>query len=674
MANLLIHESSPYLLQHAHNPVNWRAWNEETIHIAQSQDKLLLISIGYSSCHWCHVMERECFENEEAARIMNKYFICVKVDREERPDIDAIYMQAIQMMTGHGGWPLNCFALPDGRPFYGSTYFPLEQWISTLENIYDLFKHKKSDLETYADRLTKGIIQNQLFVQDSLYSKHQTNDVLKNSISKQKQLFDDINGGMNRAPKFPMPVYYSFLLHYALQNNDEALKKFVFNTLEKMSWGGIFDQIGGGFARYSTDIYWKVPHFEKMLYDNAQLVSLYSVAYRFNPNNNYKESIVKTIRFITSVFDNKKGGYFSAIDADSEGQEGKFYIWSQEELKNLLPADEYEIFARYYNVNNTGHWEHNNYILLRTQNDEEFCKKEKIELRILIDLKEKWHYLLNNSRNKRIWPEIDDKTISSWNALMLSAFVDAFKALNQKEYLNKAIALYHFIIANQWQDNGKLWHSYKNGKSSINGFLEDYALCAFSFIKLYEATGNVQILLRAKDLLEYALQHFYDPNDGLFYFTENSGERLVARTKETMDDVIPSSNSVMGHVLFMLGIYFEEEKYTQMAERMCSNFYKEIESYGSSFSNWALLLMRIHAPLVQIAVPEKHYEQTIIDTENKQSVLFYYPYCLKNNSVLPFVEDKADSADKYFLCIEKTCNLPYHSKNDLMDAMKINNY
>ena len=376
--NNLINESSPYLLQHAHNPVNWYPWNETTLKKAQKENKLILISIGYAACHWCHVMEEESFEDEEIAKIMNENFICIKVDREERPDVDQIYMNAVQILNQRGGWPLNCFALPTGEPIWGGTYFQKENWKNILLNIDQIFQQEPDKFYNQAEQLTEAIKKSEavkLNVKKHNYNKNLITEI----VEKWKQDFDKTHGGNNRSPKFPIPNTYKFLIKYAHLFQDKEIKNIIDVTLTKMAYGGIFDQIGGGFARYSTDIYWKIPHFEKMLYDNGQLVSLYSQAYQLSKNPIYKEVVFKTLNFINREMTNKNGGFFSSLDADSEGEEGKYYVWKEKELKEILKTD-YEIISSYYNVNNKGLWENGNYILLINKNKKEIANKFNISL------------------------------------------------------------------------------------------------------------------------------------------------------------------------------------------------------------------------------------------------------------------------------------------------------
>ena len=422
--NKLIEESSPYLLQHAHNPVNWYPWGEEAFKKAEEEDKPIIISIGYSSCHWCHVMEEESFEDEEVARLMNERFISIKVDREERPDIDSLYMGAVQLITGRGGWPLNAFALPDGRPFYGGTYFPKKDWIIVLTYLADLYENMKSQAVGNAEIIEKEIQDSSLQLLDTRKIELSVND-LNTAVSKMKDTFDTVNGGINGAPKFPMPSLYHFLLSYAYLQDDAEIKDFTTLTLDKMAYGGIYDQIGGGFARYSTDEAWKVPHFEKMLYDNAQLVSLYADAYRYTKSELYRDVVYDTLRFVKESFTSPEGVFYSALDADSEGEEGKYYVWTEKELKQIL-GDDYPTARDYYGIGTEGFWdeitrlgssfattEEGNNILLRPNSSlESDFPKETLE-RIRTRLKKE--------RDKRIPPGLDDKSLTSWNALMISA-------------------------------------------------------------------------------------------------------------------------------------------------------------------------------------------------------------------------------------------------------------
>jgi hypothetical protein len=666
MANLLVHESSPYLLQHANNPVNWRAWNDETLALAKSQQKLILVSIGYSACHWCHVMEKQCFENEEAARIMNKYFICIKVDREERPDIDAIYMQALQLMSGQGGWPLNCFTLPDGRPIYGGTYFPLEKWMAILENLQELFETNLSSMEDYATRLLNGIKQTQIYKVPAVKALD-FKEILGQSVANWKKHFDLTDGGTQRVPKFPMPCNYLFLLNYGLCYQISDILSHVFLTLDKMSMGGLFDQLGGGFARYSTDGIWKVPHFEKMLYDNAQLVSLYSKAYKHSGNKDYKAVVEKTLMFIEKEMTGELGEFYSALDADSEGEEGKYYVWNKKELEEHLGED-YKLFEKYYNINEIGYWEHDNYILYRVKTDTDFCKEYQITASELEQLHIKWQASLLAKRSYRTLPGLDDKILTSWNALMLKGYIDAYLAIANESYLEKALKTAHFIVNELFFDQKFLFHSYKKNKATINGFLEDYAFVAESFVSLYEVTGNEIWLVKAKQITDSAIENFYDVNDGLFFFNSVKDTPLIARQKEVQDNVIPSSNAVMANVLFHLGNYFEEDHYLEKSKKMVAYFYDEIKQYGSAYACWANLLMRFASPVVQVAIPAKDYQDTILKIQKaKYANLFLFK--IHHQATLPFIKDKLDKENFYY-CIDKVCSLPLNNQIELITAFE----
>ena len=375
--NDLVHETSPYLLQHAYNPVNWKAWNENTLKLAKAQNKLIVVSIGYSSCHWCHVMEEESFENDSIAKIMNDNFINIKVDREERPDVDKVYINAVQLMTGKGGWPLNCITLPDGRPVFGGTYFTKDQWSNILKDVSKLYKEDPDKVEEYAQRITEGIQTSELITLNKEEAVFKNEDIIT-AITLSKELLDTINGGFKGAPKFPLPNTLDYLLRYQHHFNDPVLFNYIEKSLTKMAFGGIYDQIGGGFSRYSVDDRWHVPHFEKMLYDNAQLVSIYSKAYLQKKNKLYENIVKETLAFIDAELNANNGAFYSSLDADSkdennELEEGVFYSWTKQELKTLLK--DYELFANYYNVNTSGFWEKDLYVLIRNQSDAEFAKK-----------------------------------------------------------------------------------------------------------------------------------------------------------------------------------------------------------------------------------------------------------------------------------------------------------
>ena len=516
-ANDLINETSPYLLQHAYNPVDWKAWSNTSLKLAEEQNKLIIISVGYSTCHWCHVMEEESFENDSVAKIMNANFINIKVDREERPDVDQVYMNAVQLMTGSGGWPLNCITLPDGRPVFGGTYFTKEQWTKILVDMSTLYKLNPEKVITYAERLTEGIRKSDLITVNTDNVEFNTSD-LAAYIKSWKTILDFKDGGQKKAPKFPMPSNLSFLLRHSFQNNDTQLQNFVITTLTKMADGGINDQIGGGFSRYSVDTKWHIPHFEKMLYDNAQLISLYSKAYQLTKDTYFKTVVKETIEFIKTDLTHSNGAFYSALDADSKTKEGEleegiFYSWTIEELQTLLKND-FRLFKDYYNINRKGLWEHGNYILLKKKTNSQVSKKHLISVPALQGEVKEWKIILKKQRDKRIRPGLDDKSLTSWNGLMLKGYIDAYMVFRKEKHLEIALKNANFIANVQMQKNGRLWHSYKNGRTTINAFLEDYALVSAAFIRLYEATFDPIWLIRAEKLVLYSLENFYDNNSG----------------------------------------------------------------------------------------------------------------------------------------------------------------
>lgn len=664
--NSLIRESSPYLLQHAHNPVNWYAWTEEALEKAKKEDKLILVSVGYSACHWCHVMEHESFEDETVAAIMNDHFVCIKVDREERPDIDQVYMLAVQLMTGHGGWPLNCFALPDGRPVYGGTYFPKQQWINILLNLTDLYNTEKEKALEYAVRLTEGIKLAEL-VKVRGEEEDFSAGMLDSSYENWKLRFDPVEGGPDKAPKFPLPNNYEFLLRYAhFSVNKKEIMEHVDLTLKKMAFGGIYDQAGGGFARYSVDHYWKVPHFEKMLYDNAQLVTLYSEAYKATKNELYKEVVFSTLEFIARELTSPEGGFYSALDADSEGVEGKYYVWQKEELQTIL-GDDFDVFADYFNVNERGSWEHGNYILLRHDDDETIAKRNNLTIEDLRKTITKSKARLLAVREKRVPPGLDNKILTSWNALMLKGYVDAYNAFGEERFLTVAKLNAEFLLA--YSFNGStLSHlaASPEGKERY-GFLEDYSFTIEALIALYQATNEERHLLVAADLMNYCIQHFQDKNSGMFFFTSDEDKALITRKTELSDNVIPASNSSIAKSLYILGHYFENDEYTRMSRKMLGSVLEEIADYGAGYSNWAMLLLYFVYPFHEVAIVGKS-----VDEKYRSFQKHYIPNTIfagsAGQSSLPLLKNRfVNDQTLIYVCTNKTCLAPV---NDVEKALQ----
>lgn len=671
--NDLINETSPYLLQHAHNPVNWKAWNNKTLEQAKAEKKLMVISVGYSACHWCHVMEKESFEDSTVAAVMNKNFISVKVDREERPDVDQIYINAVQLMTGSAGWPLNVVTLPDGRPVWGGTYFKKDAWINSLEKMQKLYNENPEKLYDYADKLEEGIKSMDLIsvnTDELNFNDFKTSDV----INTWQETFDKKYGGPNRAPKFMMPNNLEFLLRYGTKNNNKQIQEHVFLTLDNMAYGGVYDHIGGGFARYSTDIKWHVPHFEKMLYDNAQLVSLYSHAYQITKNPLYKEVVIETLEYIKREMTNSDGAFYSSLDADSvnkegELEEGTYYIYNKEELELQLKED-YLIFSEYYNINNYGKWEKENFVLIRKKSDQEITSEFSISLEELNQKKENWKQTLLLYRNNRPKPRLDDKTLTSWNALMIKGYVDAYKTFQVKEYLTAAQKNAQFLIDNQLQNNGALNHSYKDGKSSINGYLEDYAAVIEAFISLYEVTLNDKWINKAKELTDYTFEYFFNEEKSMFYFTSKEDEKLVTRNFEYRDNVIPASNSILAKNLLILSHHFDNEKYLTTSSKMLHNVQPEIESYPSGYSNW-LDLISNHQ--------ENFYEIVVVGADANKKVdelnAYYLPNILiagsTSESKKPLLDYRyVDGETLIYVCVNNACKLPVSETSEAINLIK----
>ena len=659
--NDLINETSPYLLQHAHNPVNWKPWNDKTLAQAKAENKLILISVGYAACHWCHVMERESFEDSLVAKVMNDNFISIKVDREERPDVDQVYMNAVQLMTGSGGWPLNAIALPDGRPVWGGTYFKKDQWMKVLNQISKIYAEDPSKLIEYADKLEEGIKSVDVVALNTEAAEF-TQDFVEGAVENWSKNFDNSKGGMNRAPKFMMPNNLHFLLRQAYQNNDTSLQEYVNLTLTQIAYGGVFDHVGGGFSRYSVDAKWHVPHFEKMLYDNAQLVSLYSDAYLITKNELYKNVVYETLGFVERELTNADGTFYSSLDADSdtpegELEEGAYYVWTKEELKTLLTND-YNLFADLYNVNNYGFWEHKNYVLIRKDTEEDIAKKHDISTQMLSQKIKRWKDLLLAEREKRSRPRLDDKVLTSWNALMIKGYTDAYRVFNEPKFLSAALKNANFIISKQLKEDGGLNHNYKNGKSTINGYLEDYALTVDAFLGLYENTLDEQWLRTAKNLTNYTFDHFFNDQSKMFYFTSDEDTALVTRNIEYRDNVIPASNSMMAKNLFKLSHYFDNEAYYNTATSMLNNVKPEMTKYPSGFSNWLDLMLNY---------TNNYYEVAIVgDLASEKIIAFnqtYIPNKLivgsKTENELPLLKNRyVDDETFIYVCVNKACKLP----------------
>jgi uncharacterized protein YyaL (SSP411 family) len=673
-SNDLIHETSPYLLQHAYNPVNWKAWNPKTLALAKKENKLIIISVGYSACHWCNVMEEESFENDSIAKIMNADFINIKVDREERPDVDKVYMNAVQLMTGSGGWPLNCIALPDGRPIYGGTYFTKDQWSKILISISKLYREEPQKAIEFAENLTKGIQESQLITLNKETPSFTKNEMIA-SINFWKDQMDTISGGFKGAPKFPMPNSLEFLLRYGYQFKDNSINNYVNNTLTKIAYGGINDQISGGFSRYSVDEKWHIPHFEKMLYDNAQLVSLYSKAYLKEQNDLYKNTVIETLNFIKEELTTENGAFYSSLDADSnnslgEKEEGAFYGWKEAELKQLLKKD-FSLFKDFYNINDFGFWQKDTYVLIRTQSKVEFSKEQNITLIALNEKVSRWKKVLIEAKNKRSKPNLDDKVLTSWNALMLQGYVDAYKALGDKEYLDIALKNANFLVNHQLRKDNGLNRNFKNGLSTINGYSEDYGTVIQSFISLYEVTLDEKWLTTSKNLIDVLFVDFFDEKNKMFYFTSKEDESLIARKYEVIDGVIPSSNSIIANSLFKLGHYFSDTNYLKISEQMLNNLKGDVQMNPANYSNWLNLMTNFTNPFYEVVIAGNNAMEV-----NRSLINHYNPNILiagttKENNTLPLLLYKYNE-DKtlIYVCVNGTCKLPQTNIKKAIESIK----
>jgi uncharacterized protein YyaL (SSP411 family) len=666
--NALIDESSPYLLQHAHNPVNWYPWGDKALQKAQAENKMLIISIGYAACHWCHVMEHESFEDADVAKVMNENFICIKADREERPDVDQVYMTAAQLITGSGGWPLNALALADGRPFYAGTYFPKAKWIQMLEYFIDLQKKNPESLEKSAAQVTNGIhaAETVSFKETGKIFSIADLDKCFNSM---KVNLDFTKGGTNRAPKFPMPSVWEYLLHNNyLTKNEEAIKA-VTVTLDNMALGGIYDHLQGGFARYSTDASWHVPHFEKMLYDNAQLVSLYALAYQRTKKPLYKKVVYETLEFVEQELTSAEGAFYASLDADSEGEEGKYYVWTKAEVDKALEKDG-EIFSAFYNITADGNWEYGNSILLRNETDEAIAKQFNITVSDLNKTIDAAKVKLLKIRGAKVKPGLDDKVLSSWNALMITGYTQAYRVFGEEAFLKTAIKNAAFLLKNTIAPNGEMTRNYKNGKSSINALLDDYAFTIAAFIELYQATFDENWLTEANKITGYTLEHFFDSASKMFFYTHNQYSNLIARKMELSDNVIPSSNSQMAKNLFLLGHFLSNEDYTGKAKQMLINVEADVQRNIYFYSNWGILQALFSSPLYEVAIVGD-------DFKNKRHKFdqHYLPNVIllggKTAGNLTLLENKlVDGQTNIYVCRDKICKLPMLEVDEALQQIR----
>lgn len=674
--NRLAQESSPYLLQHAHNPVDWFAWGEEAFEKAKKENKPVLVSIGYAACHWCHVMEKESFEDEQVAAIMNEHFVNIKVDREERPDIDHIYMDAVQAISGNGGWPLNVFLTPERKPFYGGTYFPPQRafnrasWTEVLLSVSQAYKEKKEEIEQQAHSLTEHLKASNAFgINTSLQSQTFFDEKkIAESFQNIMKSADQEWGGFGKAPKFPQTFTINFLLGFShVYKNEEALKQALL-SLDKMAQGGLYDHIGGGFARYSTDTEWLVPHFEKMLYDNALLVVSFAEAYQLTGNPLYKQVIEQTLSFIERELMDEQGGFYSALDADSEGEEGKYYVWNYEEVKELL-NDDAELFCSYFDITSNGNWEEKNIPWVQTPLNQ-FTIQKHIEPEVLKRIIQIGREKLLQQRDRRIRPLLDDKVLLGWNALMNMAYAKAFAVTGSQHYKTVAERNMNFLLQSFKNMDGSYYHTWKNGTAKHPAFLDDYANLIAALIELAQVTSDFTFLDRAKQLTEWVISSFSDEESSLFYYTSHRQTDILLRKKEVYDGATPSGNAVMAQNLYRLSILFNQSSWRQRAEGMVNALGEVIIKYPTSFGVWLSILFEIIKGTNEIAIVGNEWENYL-----EKILGGYIPHKLimataEPLKTYPLLAGKAKNKETLiYLCRNYVCLHPVNSVKDLQGLL-----
>ena len=680
MPNHLKNETSPYLLQHVDNPVDWYPWGDEALSLARELDKPILLSIGYAACHWCHVMAHESFEDEETAVLMNTHFVNIKVDREERPDIDSIYMSAVQALSGSGGWPMTVFLTPEGKPFYGGTYYPptprhgLPSFQQLLTGINEAWQTRRADVEESAGKIAGHLDRS---IQLASNARGIDTSIFKNALSAILNSFDQVEGGFSRAPKFPPSMTIEFLLRRYLADNDSMALHMAEFTLQKMAYGGMYDQLGGGFARYATDNKWLIPHFEKMLYDNALLARVYLHAYQISGNPLYKRITEETLDFVARELRHTDGGFYSSYDADSEGVEGKFYVWSEAEIDTILGKDA-PLFKRFYDVTDYGNWEGHNILNIKEEPEKiaEAFGLDSAEMAVQLEAARKKLYAL---RAKRVWPGLDDKVLTAWNGLMLAAFAEAGRVLKRPSYTQIAIDNAEFLFATMRQDNagteqsqrGRLLRTWKAGsEAKYNAYLEDYAYLADGLLALYQTTFDERWFTWAEECACIMLTHFQDIVNGGFFDTSDDHERLLHRPKEIQDNATPSANGMAAHVLLKLSLYTGKSKYWDVAETAVAALQGVLGQYPTGFANWLCAASFITGAPHEVAINGDLTDpatQALVDVVNRQ----YQPNLVlavgDTFSPIPLLKDRPQQDNKptAYVCRRFMCQQPVTEPTDL---------
>jgi hypothetical protein len=653
--NDLSKETSPYLLQHAHNPVQWKPWSNTLFATATAADKPILLSIGYAACHWCHVMERESFEDEAVADYMNTHFINIKVDREERPDIDHIYMDALQAMTGSGGWPLNIFLLPNGQPFYGGTYFPPNamqnraSWMDVLKGVHAAFESNREKLVEQATHLTAHLLQSNIKAQQSQASEViATTEEFQMIAQRILQNADTQWGGFGAAPKFPQTFSIQVLFRNYFHNKDQASIVHAIRSIDKMIQGGIYDHVGGGFSRYSVDAMWQAPHFEKMLYDNALILGTLAEAYQITKKPIYQDVIHATFKFLQRELFNGSGGYYAALDADSEGVEGKFYTWSYDELKAIITPEIFDAFIAYYQLTPNGNWEHTNILWTQNELEKEWEPAWQNELKKLFD-----------ARTVRVRPALDHKVILGWNAMLIVGFCKMNAATGNQLYKKAAIECMDWLESNLYHaDENYFYHSIANGIPKAQAFLDDYANLIQAYIQLQEMTGDTSYLFKAKKWMDYVLIHFIDEDGLYFYYTASYQKDVIIRKKESYDGAQPSGNALICSSLFYLGQVFDLTEWRKQAEKMIHSIRPSLLQYPSSFGFWAQSFYQMSTGMIElVGVGPSVYDS--LPTLNAAFV----PNSIRlmsqvQEDSIPLLKGKQVIDNQYFICKNNSCSAP----------------
>lgn len=670
--NALSTESSPYLLQHAHNPVYWYPWKPTALEKAKAANKLMIISIGYAACHWCHVMEEESFSDSLVARLMNDHFVSIKVDREERPDVDNVYMTACELVSERGcGWPLNIIALPDGKPVWVGTYLSKPEWLKTLDFFHKAYEEEAERMEQFAIDLTQGIQQRQSYATADT-SQQLADTALDNLTQSLIETIDLKYGGKKGSPKFPLPKLWEFLLHYHYYTNDSQWLEVVLPTLDGMANGGIYDHLAGGFARYTVDERWKVPHFEKMLYDNGQLVSLYAKAFQLTQNEQYRQRIEQTLSFLEAEMSDASGGFYASMNADSEGEEGRFYVWNKATIDQTLSKEEAQVFNLHYGITDVGNWEKGKNILSIVVPLDDVARQLNLSpdkvANLLLTASDK----LRIKRATRIAPSKDNKLLTAWNALMLKGYADAYAALGDDTYRETALRIGEFITTYMLQEDGSLLRNFMEKKASIHAFADDYALTIEAFIRLYEITFDDQWLACADQLTQYLLNHFVDKESGLLFFSDGQNDRLISKQVKVVDHVIPSANSVFARSLWKLGALLYQKNYQTHAQAMLYTAWSQVKqsSQLAFFANWGIFLLEQQHPLHEVAIvgPDCQYKRdSLLQYFLPNAVLLGHP----SDGDLALLENKyIEGQTMIYVCLNKVCKLPVENVEDALSLIE----